>query len=231
LTVNLEIDKEISLNVDGRMVKFCEYKSITEDDFVKVCTYEHQLGVDGEYAWIRNKYPGAIRMRQVFDSITINNKEVKCDILIIKTTDGKTKEIYFDISQMMEDLHNITTGETNKDHWDDKAKIIYDKLINEYGFNIYKKDEESLYKSIDENVSIGFDIEFYFGFIFKNERLKKSLRTKYENIIKKYADSGFIGNIFFGDKIIGGHIKIDNFDDINIVYSNYKALEEEAVKE
>lgn len=95
-------------------------------------------------------------------------------------------------------------------------------------FRIYKKDKESLYKKIDENISIGFDIEFFFGFIFKNKRLKKSIRTKYETIIKKYAESGFIGNIFFGDNIIGGHIKIDNFDDINIVFSNYKSLEEEA---
>ena len=106
LTVELEIDREISLDVDGRMVKFCEYKSINEDDFVKVCTYEHDLGVHGEYAWIQNKYPDARPMKQVFTSIVINKKKVKCDILTIQTDDGNIKDVYFDISQLMEDLHN-----------------------------------------------------------------------------------------------------------------------------
>ena len=71
LTVELEIDRETSLDVDGRMVKFCEYKSIDEDDFVKVCTCEHDLGVHGEYAWIQNRYPDARPIGQALASMTI----------------------------------------------------------------------------------------------------------------------------------------------------------------
>lgn len=108
LAVELEIDRETSLDVDGHTVEFCEYKSINDDDFVKVCTHEHDLGVHGEYAWIQNKYPDARPMKQVFTSLTINKKKVKCDILTIQTDDGNIKDVYFDISQLMEDLDNIS---------------------------------------------------------------------------------------------------------------------------
>ena len=230
LIMNLEINNIISLNVNGRMVEFHEYKSINEDDFVKVCTCEHKSGVGGEYIWIQNKYPHAVPVKQKITSIIINKKEVKCDVLTIKTIDEKIKNVYFDISQMMENLMNRVIGETDKKHWHNKAKEIYDKLLSEYGFLIDGADEENLYKSIDENVSIGFDITFFFGFIVKNKHLNKALRIKYENIIKKYMNSGFIENIILEDELMGGYIKIDHVED-NIIFAAYKSLEEEAIGE
>jgi len=51
-------------------------------------------GVDAEYKWIRNHYPGSANKMQ---ALTYNNKK-PYDVLTIKTADGKEKKIYFDIS-------------------------------------------------------------------------------------------------------------------------------------
>jgi hypothetical protein len=51
-------------------------------------------GVDAEYAWLRQNYPGYHMERQ---SLTFNNGK-SYDILKIKTAEGKKKDVYFDIS-------------------------------------------------------------------------------------------------------------------------------------
>jgi len=51
-------------------------------------------GVDAEYKWIRQHYPGSKTMGQA-----LANKNGKpYDILTIQTADGTEKKIYFDIS-------------------------------------------------------------------------------------------------------------------------------------
>jgi hypothetical protein len=227
LEKNLSIEKETILNVNGRNVKFIEFESAREGDFVKVCTQDHNLGVAAEYAWVKNKYYNAIRTKQEFTTIKLNEIEIKCDILSIKTKNTKIKQIYFDISQMMENLHNMGTGKTNKELWEDKAKIIYEKLIQELNFSVVKDDEESLFKEINENITIGFDISYFFGFIIKGNKIDERLRKEYLNILDKYISIDFIGDITLGNGLIGGHIKIGNLDDINIVFEKYKEFEEE----
>lgn len=51
-------------------------------------------GVKEEYRWLEKNYPG---YRMVLQSLNFKGK-TPYDILKIKTTDGHTKEIYFDIS-------------------------------------------------------------------------------------------------------------------------------------
>ena len=51
-------------------------------------------GVKAEYKWLEENYPGYKMIQQ-----SLNFKDKKpYDILKIKTAEGKTKEIYFDIS-------------------------------------------------------------------------------------------------------------------------------------
>jgi hypothetical protein len=51
-------------------------------------------GIDAEYAWLKNNYPGYKMIKQSL----VNHNKKPYDILTIKTADGETKEIYFDIS-------------------------------------------------------------------------------------------------------------------------------------
>jgi predicted Zn-dependent protease len=51
-------------------------------------------GVDAEYAWLRQNYPGCRVGKQA-----LNFKDKKpYDILTITTAEGETRQIYFDIS-------------------------------------------------------------------------------------------------------------------------------------
>jgi len=228
--INLLAEKETILNVNGRNVKFIEYETTSEEDFVKVCTNDHNLGVDAEYFWFQNKYNNAIHIQQEYKKMKINGNEISVDILTIKINNNIIKNIYFDISQMMENLNNIVLNKTNKDHWEGNAKIIYEKLIKEFNFSIEHDDEECLYKEIDKNVNIGFDINYYFGFILKENKLEEKLREKYIMMLNKYVINDFIGNFINTNKLIGGYMKIDDLNDINIVFENYKNLEEEFIK-
>jgi hypothetical protein len=230
LEKNLSIENEITLKVNGRNVKFIEFEPTLEGDFLKICTHEHDLGVDAEYVWFKNKYKNAFRIKQTYTSIILNGNEAACDILEIKTEDDKIKEVYFDISQMMENLHNTIASKTNMDLWEDRARVIYDKLKSDFDFSIYNNDEESLHKEINEIISIGFDITYFFGFIItKNNNLNKMLRERDKclRVLAKYIANGFIEKITIKEKIIGGYIKMDDINDLNIVFENYRKLEEE----
>jgi uncharacterized protein YifE (UPF0438 family) len=230
IEMNILAEKETILNVNGRNVKFIEYETTSEEDFVKVCTNDHNLGVAAEYVWFQNKYDNAIYTQQEFKKMKINGNEINVDILTIKINNNSIKNIYFDISQMMENLNNIALNKTNKHHWEENAKIIYEKLINEFSFSVESNDEECLYKEIDKNVNIGFDINYYFGFILKENKLEEKLREKYIMLLNEYVINDFIGNIINTNKLIGGYIKIDYLNDINKVFENYKNLEEECIK-
>ena len=233
LAKNLSEKKETTLNVNGRHITFIEFESADEGDFIKICTYEHAIGVDAEYTWFQNKYKNAELIKQEFTRIKLNDKIIKCDILTIKDENGKLRQLFFDISQMTEDLSNKSSGKVNKNLWDNKAKMIYNKLLNELDFKIFNNDEESLYKKVNDNISIGFDISYYFGFVVdENDDPFEIRKERYKclQILKKYFSSKFLGKEAITDKIIGGYIRIDEINDIEIVFENYKKLEEEYKK-
>jgi hypothetical protein len=53
-----------------------------------------RAGVDAEYKWLAQNYPGYAKIKQ-----SLNGKGKKYyDIITIKTKDGEVKEIYFDIT-------------------------------------------------------------------------------------------------------------------------------------
>lgn len=51
-------------------------------------------GIDAEYKWIRDRYPGSRNLQQVLQMV--NGKHY--DALTIETADGETKTVYFDIT-------------------------------------------------------------------------------------------------------------------------------------
>jgi hypothetical protein len=124
----------------------------------------------------------------------------------------------------MENLSDVAAEKINKELWEDKAKIIYERLIHELNFSVKKDDEESLFKEINKNVSIGFDTNYFFKLVITENKVDERLRKAYLNILNKYASKDFIGDTIIENEIIGGYIKIDSLDDINIVFENTKNL-------
>ena len=51
-------------------------------------------GVDAEYAWIRDKYPGS----KVNGQALLNHNNKPYDLIHITTADGTKTDVYFDIS-------------------------------------------------------------------------------------------------------------------------------------
>jgi hypothetical protein len=136
----LQVKRETSLDVDGRRVDFCEYEDAPEGDFVKVCTNDHELGVSAEYAWFRNKYPGAVGIRQHFTCMKLNGTQVRCDILTLKLPGGETRNVYFDISQMMADLDaKIRTGEESPDPLEKYSALNQENYTVAEQSEIYEK--------------------------------------------------------------------------------------------
>jgi len=113
LEINVSIKEEHILNADGRNVKIIEYESTGDGDFLKVCTNDHRLGVSAEYEWFNKKYLNAEFIKQKYTFINLNGNIISCDILLIKLENKEVKKVYFDISQMMENLNNMTIGKTN----------------------------------------------------------------------------------------------------------------------
>ena len=110
LEISLSAVKETVLNVNGSNVKFIEYENADEGDFVKVCTNDHDLGVAAEYMWLQHKYIDAECTEQEFTKIKLNGNKTSFDILTIKINNGCIKDVYFDISDMMENLKNMASG-------------------------------------------------------------------------------------------------------------------------
>ncbi|GHV73573.1 hypothetical protein AGMMS49940_08750 [Spirochaetia bacterium] len=167
----------------------------------------------------------------------LNGTITKCDILTIKASDERTRDIYFDISPMMEYLDNKISGKTNKAFWDSTATLIYDKLVHEMNYSIAEDDEECLSKKINESVRIVFDVNYFFGLIINLDETPEELWEKYNTIMKKYINEGFVckGAIeehiqnWYVKGILCGYIQIDNFTDITIVFDKYKKLEEDVL--
>ena len=85
---------------DGKKtVEIVIFETISEDDFVKICTESSSLGIAAEYAWIGHTYPEYSIVRQSLINIKINGEKLPCDLLLIKNNNtGEFKNIYFEIS-------------------------------------------------------------------------------------------------------------------------------------
>ncbi len=64
------------------------------DDIIIIQANNHLFGVEAEYEWLRLNYPGYQRIKQAL--IDCNDKPA--DVLTIRTKDGQTRDVYFDLS-------------------------------------------------------------------------------------------------------------------------------------
>ena len=80
---------------------------------VKICTEDHSIGIELEYAWIQNYFPGYERIKQELNIIAINGNLVRADILTIVNQNNQVDErkIVFDISDF---FNNPIRGLTEK---------------------------------------------------------------------------------------------------------------------
>jgi hypothetical protein len=102
-------DIDIVLKLDEETVTFTELLRSIQYDVIKVHAHTHVLGVAAEYEWIRQRYPKSETVQQALttlDLITGKKKyktdQIHFDVIIVKLSDGRKKEIYFDISDFFD---------------------------------------------------------------------------------------------------------------------------------
>ena len=75
-------------------VKTSETKSVTCGKLIKIYAKSEMQGIMAEYKWLDKNYPGYQKISQAL----VNCDGIPTDIIRIKTSNGETKDIYFDIS-------------------------------------------------------------------------------------------------------------------------------------
>lgn len=80
-------------------------------DVVKINAHTHIVGVAAEYAWIDHKYPNSDVIMQRLVTLQLvtgtgNNKpeQVRFDVIQLRFSNGRNKEIYFDVSNFFNDV-------------------------------------------------------------------------------------------------------------------------------
>ena len=136
----LEGGRHTSLDLDGGPVDFCEYQNTPGGDFIKICCAVHERGVRAEYAWFGNKYSGAVLARQRFTTLVVNSSPARCDILTIELPDGTERNLYFDISAMMDDLRKISSYELSQSCESEKCSLSIKNIFN-------KEEHHGLYQT------------------------------------------------------------------------------------
>jgi hypothetical protein len=110
---------------------------------VKICTENHVIGIELEYAWIENNFPGCERIRQELNTISINGALLPADILTILNQENKSdeKKIVFDISDFFNsdiDEDDTDEEETNSRELRTFEVIIDCDIDNRHLLNIHK---------------------------------------------------------------------------------------------
>jgi hypothetical protein len=99
-------DGKTVLNVGGEeFVTLTQLLRSMSFDVVKIDAHTHVIGVAAEYEWVRRNYPNSKIMQQALTSLALLNRgkksgrgDVHFDLLTVKLADGRTKDVYFDIS-------------------------------------------------------------------------------------------------------------------------------------
>ena len=91
----------LELSFEGERVIMKELMHGDMQDVIKVNTHAQRPGVAAEYEWMRRRYRGSIKVQQSLRAINVaksGERVVFFDVLTIQQRNGKTKELYFDIS-------------------------------------------------------------------------------------------------------------------------------------
>ena len=120
---------EIVFNVKEEKITFNEMIRSINYDVVKVNAHTHILGVMAEHEWISRRYPKSKLISQALTTLEALEKKgiaakkgIYFDIIKIALKDGRSKEIYFDIS-------NFFTGKGSPM---DPSSEVAEKLRNLY---------------------------------------------------------------------------------------------------
>lgn len=116
---NKETAEDIS-TIKEEQVRFDVLLQSLEYDVVKINTHSHSVGINSEYFWINNNYPNNEVLLQRLTTFKLKsrkgnykNDKVNFDIIKIKLTDGRQKEIYFDISSFFDrSVHPVLDSDT-----------------------------------------------------------------------------------------------------------------------
>lgn len=111
-------EQEIVFQVKEEIVTYQSRMTSLGQDVVKINAHTHPLGVAAEYHWVNQKYPEATIIEQSLTTLEKltdgkNSREIYFDILKIKLSDGREKEIYFDISEFFKGATSSSLNEDN----------------------------------------------------------------------------------------------------------------------
>lgn len=119
----------------GETVKFEELISSRDNDVIKVICYTHDIGINAEREWIRRHYPDWKFVKQGLTSLEYMSKETGknkkffdgttfFDQIEIRHPSGRTKSIFFDISEFFTSVGTSST---------DPSAFIAEKIRTTYG--------------------------------------------------------------------------------------------------
>jgi len=81
-------------NRNGNTTETVSEEGTSYEKAIVIKEKNERTGVDAEYAWLRQRYPGCITKNQ---TLTFHEKK-PYDIITIVTKDGNEISVYFDIS-------------------------------------------------------------------------------------------------------------------------------------
>jgi hypothetical protein len=92
--------ENIKLKYLDILFEYQKYLNNENNEIIKPLIKNHELGVKSEYLYIKQFYPNSIILKQRF------KLSQKIDTIMLKTEDNQEIDVYFDISEFIEDLHN-----------------------------------------------------------------------------------------------------------------------------
>ncbi|MNT15388.1 hypothetical protein D3C72_1504400 [compost metagenome] len=96
--LKIKKDTEFTITEKGEIITFEIKTSSVLFDIVKINSFTHHIGVSAEYKWIQKYYPEYEIVLQGLQKISIENEQYHYDVVNIKSSNGKEKTIYFDIT-------------------------------------------------------------------------------------------------------------------------------------
>lgn len=110
---------------DGEKVVMTRVLRSKELDVVRIDTTSHDLGIQSEYAWLKEFYPKYEHRMQCISTIQTEQGEKVFDSFPISNRES-SKEIYFDISSFFEKPLTFIMNEN--EYISHRIKMLYSKM-------------------------------------------------------------------------------------------------------
>lgn len=114
------VDEELKFTIMEETAKYEEKIISLRRDVIKIFATTHLIGVGAEHHWIRSTYPGCdIKMQSITTLSHITDKamgkDIYFDVIEVEMKDGRTKKIYFDISDFVS--HGMVSTSLKEDEF------------------------------------------------------------------------------------------------------------------